>query len=74
MSGDAIDLKTLLRTSKQIAKSYIRSTVHFGDIVFALRATVGKVLPVTEELNGANLTQGTAKISPKHSIDSKFLL
>ncbi len=74
MAGDAIGLKNLLRTSKQIAESYKRSTVHYGDIVFALRATVGKVLPVTEELDGANLTQGTAKISAKESIDSKFLL
>ncbi len=74
MAGDAIDVETLLRTSKQIAESYKRSTVYCGDTVFALRATVGKVLPVTEEINGANLTQGTAKISPKDSIDSKFIL
>jgi len=74
MSGDRIVLDGLLRTSKLIAKSYARSTVYLGDIVFALRATVGKVLPVTPEINGANLTQGTAKISPSKSTDSDFLL
>jgi len=74
MSGDHIMLDELLRTSKSIAKSYARSTVYLGDIVFALRATVGKVLPVTPEINGANLTQGTAKISPSESTDSDFLL
>ena len=74
MRGDEINVEKLLRTAPQVAKSYKRSAVSVGDIVFALRATVGKVLPVTVELYGANLTQGTAKISPKKSIDSDFLL
>ena len=74
MRGDEINVEKLLRTAPQVAKSYKRSAVWVGDIVFALRATVGKVLPVTVELYGANLTQGTAKISPKKSIDSDFLL
>ena len=74
MGGDFLCLDGLLRTSPVIAKAYKRSEVSIGDIVLALRATVGKVLPVPLELNGANLTQGTAKISPKASIDSVFLL
>ena len=74
MRGDEINVEKLLRTAPQVAKSYKRSAVWVGDIVFALRATVGKVLPVTVELDGVNLTQGTAKISPKKSIDSDFLL
>ena len=74
MRGHEINVEKLLRTAPQVAKSYKRSAVWVGDIVFALRATVGKVLPVTVELDGANLTQGTAKISPKKSIDSDFLL
>ncbi len=74
MAGETISIAQLLRTSGRIAKSYKRSTVFADDIVFALRATVGKVLPVSKELEGANLTQGTAKISPKESIKPSFLL
>ena len=74
MAGEEIQVSQLLRTSPQIANSYKRSFVYPGDIIFALRATVGKVLPVNEELSGANLTQGTAKISPHDSVDSIFLL
>ena len=74
MAGEAMPVSQLLRTSPQIANSYKRSSVYLGDIVFALRATVGKVLPVTEELGGANLTQGTAKISSRDAVDSIFLL
>jgi type I restriction enzyme S subunit len=74
MSGDAIQIDCLLRTSHRIAKAYRRSEVCEGDIVFALRATVGKVLPVDLSLHGANLTQGTAKISPRKGIVSAFLI
>ena len=74
MFGETIQVSQLLRTSPQIAESYKRSSIYSGDIVFALRATVGKVLPVNEELSGANLTQGTAKISPRDSVDPIFLL
>lgn len=74
MSGDHVDGAQLLRTTHAIAKAYKRSEVQAGDIVFALRATVGKVLPVTADLAGANLTQGTAKISPSDDVDSAFLL
>ena len=74
MAAETIQVSQLLRTSPKIAKSYKRSSIYPGDIIFALRATVGKVLPVIEELSGANLTQGTAKISPRDSVDSTFLL
>jgi type I restriction enzyme S subunit len=74
MAGETINAAQLLKTSERIAKSYKRSAVFSGDIIFALRATVGKVLPVSKELEGSNLTQGTAKISPKKSIESTFLL
>lgn len=74
MSGDALQLDGLLRTSEKIAKSYRRSEVHPGDTVFALRATVGKVLPVPKELDRANLTQGTARISPGDQVRGDYLL
>ena len=74
MAGETIGIDQLFRTSEKIAKSYKRSTVFTGDIVFALRATVGKVLPVSKEIEGANLTQGTAKISPKEIVEPAFLL
>ncbi len=63
MSADQLTVDGLLRTSKRIAARYLRSQVDEGDIVCAIRATVGKVLPVPRELDGANLTQGTARIA-----------
>ena len=67
-------IEGLLRTSKRIAESYARSRVSEGDIVCAIRATVGKVLVVPPELEGANLTQGTARIAPGPNADRYCLL
>lgn len=74
MSGEYLDRAGLQCTSTRIAKSYSRSEVRAGDIVMAIRATVGKVLPVPIELDGANLTQGTARIAPNSNFDPTFLL
>lgn len=74
MSGDALIRESMLCTSRRIASSYARSEVRTGEIVMAIRATVGKVLPVPGDLDGANLTQGTARISPNSKTDGTFLL
>jgi len=74
MSGDALIRESMLCTSRRIASSYARSEVRTGEIVMAIRATVGKVLPVPLDLDGANLTQGTARVSPNAKTDGTFLL
>jgi type I restriction enzyme S subunit len=73
MSGDKLLLETCQRTSLEIDEAYSRSRVHKGDLVIAIRATVGKALEVPQELDGANLTQGTAKFSPGERVTSAFV-
>lgn len=75
MSGDKLSINGLLRTTPFVASKFGRSRMQFGEIVFALRATIGKVLIVPFELDGANLTQGTARISANEEIiKNDFLL
>jgi type I restriction enzyme S subunit len=74
MSGDELPRGGYLRTAPEIDRAYRRSKVATGDLVVGIRAGVGKVLPVPEFLDGANLTQGTAKVSPGDSIHATFLL
>ncbi|WKJ88893.1 restriction endonuclease subunit S [Methylomonas montana] len=74
MSGDSLPLEGYSLTSPEIDQAYERSKVAKGDLVIAIRATVGKCLPVPDELDGANLTQGTAKISPGLNISKEYLL
>ncbi|MDM5064332.1 restriction endonuclease subunit S [Aeromonas salmonicida] len=73
MSGTKLPLDGYSKTSPEIDASYSRSKVYSGDLVIAIRATVGKCHIVPDAINGANLTQGTAKISPSEKITSEFL-
>lgn len=77
-TGDIKDGRILVhqlaRTSPAIAKDYSRSALRAGDIVMSIRATVGTTAMVAESLSGANLTQGTARISPGPGVDGIYLL
>ena len=66
-------LERLKRTSKEIAASYRRSEVRGGDVVISIGPSFGKVMIVPNELAGANLTQGTARLAPDSSISAEFL-
>jgi type I restriction enzyme S subunit len=74
MSGPALPLEGYSKTTVEIDASYSRSKVAAGDLVIAIRASVGKCLPVPAQLDGANLTQGTAKIAPGDLVDAGFLM
>jgi len=74
MGGNRLVRSEMLCTSHAIARSFKRSELRSGDIVCAIRATVGKVLQAPPELDGANLTQGTARIAPKEAINTHYLL
>ena len=64
----------LARTSPEIASAYARSALKSGDIVMSIRATVGTTALVPPSLEGANLTQGTARISPSAQVHERYLL
>ncbi|MGL5027464.1 MAG: restriction endonuclease subunit S [Shewanella oncorhynchi] len=74
MNSRYLTKKGMLLTSPEIAKKFERSAVSAGDIVYALRGMIGHVHIIPNELDGANLTQGTARISPSTNIDTGFLL
>ncbi|WP_293914024.1 MULTISPECIES: restriction endonuclease subunit S [unclassified Sphingobacterium] len=60
--------KNLLRTTPEIAKKHDRSKCIEGDIIVSIRATVGQSAVIPKDLDGANLTQGTARISPNTTV------
>lgn len=74
MTRRHLSLDGMLRTSPEIAQKYERSSVSSGDIVYALRGVIGHVHLVPPELVGANLTQGTARLSPSDSVHARYLL
>jgi type I restriction enzyme S subunit len=67
-------LVLLNRTTREIESGYVRSRLKAGDIVYAIRGSIGSVELVPEELCGANLTQDAARVSPKPDVDGCWLL
>ncbi|MFC9346980.1 restriction endonuclease subunit S [Streptomyces albidoflavus] len=62
----------LRRTSPEIAQKYERSALRPGDVLLGIiRHT--RVAIVPQELDGAQITQGTARLRPADAIDSSFL-
>ena len=74
MKGRSLPEDGYKRTDPEIDAKYSRSKLEQGDIVVAIRATVGKALQVPEYLDGANLTQGTARVAPGEEASNRFLL
>lgn len=74
MENRELSIESMLRTSHEIAKSFSRSRVDLNDIVYALRGKIGEVRKVNKDVVGANLTQGTARISLKKEFDSEYIL
>lgn len=68
-----IDVGDLRRTSHEIARQYRRSELRGGDILVSIRGTTGRVAIVPDELEGSNITQDTARITPNPSFDRDFL-
>ena len=69
-----IDVTKLRHTDPVTASRFQRSTVRTGEIVMSIRATVGTTAVVPSCLDGANLTQGTARIAPGEMVLGTYLL
>jgi type I restriction enzyme S subunit len=59
----------LLRTTPEIEAPYRRSRLKTSDLIISIRGTIGRIAEVPATLNGANITQDTARLSiaPKHN-------
>lgn len=74
VAANRLRLNSLSRTSREIESHYARSRLKGGDLVFAIRGSVGEVATVPDELTGANLTQDAARVSIGDHTDSVWLL
>ncbi|GAB5407319.1 MAG: restriction endonuclease subunit S [Aureliella sp.] len=62
ISPDGIRLDEIKRTTPEIAAKYKRSTLKSGDLLITIVGTLGRIAEVPEELDGANITQSSARI------------
>jgi type I restriction enzyme, S subunit len=63
----------ILRTSPDIANAYSRSAIRPGDLVCSIGPSFGKVMVTPQWLDGANLTQGTARIAVQQPHNTQYL-
>ncbi|MEV5794717.1 restriction endonuclease subunit S [Streptomyces sp. NPDC052192] len=73
VAADRLSPRTLNRTTREIESGYARSRVKGGDLVIAIRGSVGEIAIVPEELTGANLTQDAARISISSGVSADWL-
>lgn len=63
----------LLLTSPEIEKDYKRSRLLPGDLLFSIRGTVGRMAFVPDTLDGAQITQDTARITIGSNFDPRYV-
>lgn len=68
-----IDVSNLRRTAPSIAAKYQRSSLKYNDVLLAIRGTYGRVARVPEVLEGANVTQDSARIAPLPGISPRYI-
>ena len=68
-----LDPELLCKTTIEIESSYVRSRVKAGDLIISIRGGIGDLEVVPKTIEGANLTQDSARIAPRSGIDVEWL-
>ncbi len=70
--GGRIVQDDLLLTDRRIDRQYRRSRLRSGDLVITIRGTTGRLAVVPPELDGANITQDTARVRLSDDHSARF--
>lgn len=65
LNGVGIDVEQIKYISPETQSAVRRYVVHSGDVVISIAGTIGVTAAVPDFLDGANLTENAAKITPK---------
>ena len=68
-----VDAQEFYLISSELANSYKRSTLKANDLLISIRGAIGKTAFVPPELDGANLTQDTARVSIKSEYNRHYI-
>lgn len=63
MKSGGIDPSEIRRTTEEISAEFRRSLLKAGDLLMSIRGHVGRLAVVPPELDGANITQDTARLA-----------
>jgi type I restriction enzyme S subunit len=73
MRGDVIDTSNLPTTTDEMWNAFAGAALAKGDILLSIRGTYGRVASVPDALEGANITQDSARIAPMPGVHREFL-
>ena len=73
MRFGGVDVAGVRRTSFDISNQYRRSRLLMGDLLLSIRGHVGRLAEVPPELDGANITQDSARLAIKDA-NPRFVL
>ena len=63
----------LLLTTPELDEEYRRSRLRSGDLLISIRGTIGRLAFVPASLDGANITQDTARLSIRSDINADYV-
>jgi type I restriction enzyme S subunit len=63
MKNGGIELSGIRRTTEEMSNSFKRSLLKAGDLLMSIRGHVGRLAVVPQELEGANITQDSARLA-----------
>lgn len=72
--NDRLNLRTIRKTSPAMDEEFKRSRLRRGDVLLSIRGTVGRLVVVPSELENANITQDSARLSIQPEVNAAFVL
>ena len=73
MRDGVIDQSDLLLTTPELDYQYRRSRLRAGDLLISIRGSVGRMAEVPENLENANITQDTARLTLKPECNKVYV-
>ena len=71
--GNRLNLNTIRKTTESIESEFGRARLRTGDLLLSIRGTVGRLIVIPRELEGANITQDSARLSIQECLNKDFV-
>ena len=71
--GNKLKLGGIKKTSPEIDLQFKRARLIAGDLLLSIRGSVGRLIEIPEVLEGANITQDTARLSINKRLNSRYV-
>jgi type I restriction enzyme S subunit len=72
--NERLSLTTIRRTSPAMDEEFKRSRLAAGDLLLSIRGTVGRLITIPPELEKANITQDSARLSIQAFVSASYVL